>query len=374
MDSRPQPLSELLAPPCGAAPAGPDPMQQPFVRGAVQTPAGPAPRVGSALSAGDRLGAARVRWGWRRQDYRVAPGLYALGQSGPDSPVLVTANYKLTFDHLRAALPGMAAWILALDTAGVNVWCAAGKGTMGTAELVRRVQASGLERVVSHRRLILPQLAGPGIEAYKLKKLTGFQAVFGPVRAADIPAFIAAGHQATPQMRRSTFPLYQRLVLVPVELVGALKFYCWLLPALVLAAGLGGLVRGSGFAEAAWQQGRWAVIAALLALAAGAMITPLALPWLPGRAFALKGLWPGLAGAALLMALWPGAAWPPGLELAAWLLLIPALSSFMAMNFTGASNYTSLSGVKKEMRRAVPLQIAAAAVGLGLWCYAIFGG
>ncbi|MDO9210860.1 MAG: mercury methylation corrinoid protein HgcA, partial [Deltaproteobacteria bacterium] len=52
--------------------------------------------------------------------------------------------------------------------------------------------------------------------------------------------------------------------------------------------------------------------------------------------------------------------------------LIPAISAYLAMNFTGASTYTSLSGVKKEMRWAVPVEIGAAAAGLVLWLGALF--
>ena len=59
--------------------------------------------------------------------------------------------------------------------------------------------------------------------------------------------------------------------------------------------------------------------------------------------------------------------WPARLETATWCFVIPALSAYLAMNFTGASTYTSLSGVKKEMRRAVPLQIGAGILGLALW-------
>ena len=55
------------------------------------------------------------------------------------------------------------------------------------------------------------------------------------------------------------------------------------------------------------------------------------------------------------------------LETVSWIFLIPVVSSFLAMNFTGASTYTSLSGVKKEMRIAVPLQIIAAVLGIGMW-------
>ena len=54
----------------------------------------------------------------RRDDYRVRPGLYALGAPGDDSPVLVTANYKLTLDVLRSSLRPADAWLLVVDTAG----------------------------------------------------------------------------------------------------------------------------------------------------------------------------------------------------------------------------------------------------------------
>ena len=105
--------------------------------------------------------------------YTIDPGLYALGRPDEHSPVLVTANYKMSFDRLREALPGMNAWILVLDTKGINVWCASGKGTFGTEELVGRLESNGLSRVVAHRELILPQLSGPGIAAHLVKKLSG---------------------------------------------------------------------------------------------------------------------------------------------------------------------------------------------------------
>ena len=85
-----------------------------------------------------------------------------MGSPSPDSPVLVSANYKLSFDVLRRSLAGIDAWILVLDTKGINVWCAAGKGTFGTEELLRRIAAVRLGEVVSHRRLVLPQLGAPG--------------------------------------------------------------------------------------------------------------------------------------------------------------------------------------------------------------------
>ena len=93
----------------------------------------------SSLSFANFWDHTQARFGWKRMRHIVQPGLYALGSPNPDSPVFVTANYTLSFDALRSALPGWDAFILVLDTKGVNVWCAAGEHTFGTAELVSRI-------------------------------------------------------------------------------------------------------------------------------------------------------------------------------------------------------------------------------------------
>ena len=132
----------------------------------MENDSGNIPRVSSKLAFADRLGGLLVRLGYRRRSYRVEPGLYRVGSPAAVSPVLVTANYKLTFDKVRACLDGIDAWLLVLDTKGINVWCAAGKGTFGTKELTERIAATDLKNVVSHRRLILPQLGATGVSAH----------------------------------------------------------------------------------------------------------------------------------------------------------------------------------------------------------------
>ena len=221
-----------------AAPPMPPRLDQPFVEGWLEGPAGRIPRVSSHLTTRDHLGTLKARFGVGRMHYSMDPGLYALGMPHERSPVLVSANYKMSFDSLRCALPGRDAWILVLDTRGINVWCAAGKGTFGTEELLRRIEWSGLKDIAAHRDLILPQLGAPGVAAHLIKKLSGFTVHYGPVRAKDLPAYIDAGMKAAAAMRIKGFPLADRIVLIPIELIAALKPSLLIIPALFLLSGI----------------------------------------------------------------------------------------------------------------------------------------
>jgi acetyl-CoA decarbonylase/synthase complex subunit gamma len=299
--------------------------------------------------------------------YTVDPGLYALGRPGPDSHVFVTASYKLSFDRLREALSGRDGWILVLDTAGINVWCAAGKGSFGTEEMIDRIETSGLSDIVSHRRLIVPQLGGPGVAAHEVKRRSGFQVVYGPVAAEDIPPFLERGLKATPAMRAKTFGTSERLALVPMEVVPALKVA---LPAAAVLSILAFLFSGFSI-ERALGPARIVWVALGTSVLAGAVLTPLFLPWLPGRAFSAKGLVVGTAAA--FCALFAGAGLGV-LSALSVLLSVPAIAAFLAMNFTGSSTFTSLSGVQREMGWALPLEAAGTAAGLALWVAAAVGG
>jgi hypothetical protein len=345
-------------------------LNQSFVSGFVHTPAGRLPQVTSALVGRDHWGSIKARWGVGRMEYKVDPGLYALGTPDDKSLVFVSANYKMSFDRLRQALAGRSAWILVLDTKGINVWCAAGKGTFGTDELVRRIESSGLKKIASHRKLILPQLGAPGVAAHIVKQTSGFKIQYGPVRAEDLPAYLDAGLKATERMRIMTFPLKERAVLIPIELIEVMKAFLVLAAVFLIISGFGG---PAGFWANAGGRGLFAVLALLCAVIGGAVLNPLLLPYLPGRAFSIKGFSIGIVIALILLYLRDInlSAWPGRAEAMAWLLIIPAVSGYLAMNFTGCSTYTSLSGVKREMRWALPLEMVCVVVGIVMWIGAI---
>jgi hypothetical protein len=346
-------------------PARPPRTDQPFVSRIIEGPTGNIPGVSAGLHWPDHWGTIKARWGVGRMKYSVDPGLYALGRPDARSPVLVTANYKLSFDRLREALPGRNAWILVLDTKGINVWCAAGKGTFGTDELVFRIASSGLKDVVTHRDLVLPQLGAPGMAAHLVKKLSGFKVHYGPVEARDLPVYLDAGMKKTPAMRVKTFPLRERLALIPIELVGSLKLSVLITLALLVTAAFTG---SSTFLQNVKNEGGVAVLSVIGGIFAGTFLTPVLLPYLPGRAFAIKGLASGILTFALLFSAWGYSIHSPGRMVWAGslLLITSALAAFLAMNFTGASTYTSLSGVQKEMKYALPLEIGAGITGFAL--------
>ena len=337
--------------------------------GRVETGVGEVPRVSSRWGFRDWLGALRVRLGIARRSYRLQPGLYAVGEPTPQSPVMVSANYKLSFDHLRRALAGRDAWILVLDTRGINVWCAAGKGTFGSDELVERIESAGLKEIVSHRVLIVPQLGAPGISAPLVEEESGFRVVYGPVRAGDLPAYLDSDMEATPRMRSVDFPLLDRLLLTPVELRQGFKYAAALF---VLLALLGGF-HGAGYTVSrVLSQLPAAGLLAGAGLAGGAFLTPALLPWLPGRSFTVKG---GVVGLALGGLCWLAGVPEPysgsiPLGLFSSTLVVGSLSAFLAMKFTGSTPYTSLSGVEKEVRYALPAQSGGCAAGVVFWCLA----
>jgi hypothetical protein len=304
------------------------------------------------LTMKDIFGAWKVRWSIGRMNYKIEPGLYAVGLPKSSSPVLVSANYKLTFDSLRKELSGLDCWLLILDTRGVNVWCAAGKGTFGTDELVNRISLTGLSRVVTHRKLILPQLGAVGVSAHKVAKQSGFTVQYGPVRASDIKAYLASGNQATEAMRQVRFTFYDRLVLTPVEFVSAARKSLLVFGALFIINLF--VARPFGLTD---------FVAFMGAVIAGTVITPVLLPFIPGKAFAWKGWLMGLFWAIAICQLNGWYSVGTWMLAVGYILALPSVTAYLAMNFTGSSTYTSFSGVTKEMSRAIPLILVSIVLG-----------
>lgn len=304
----------------------------------------------SEITNANRLDHLMARLGVKRERHLVEPGLYTIGNPKKGSPVFVSANYTLSFDALRSSLKGIDCYILVLDTKGINVWCAAGKGTFGTNELVYRIEAVGLKDVVDHHTLIVPQLGATGVDALEVKARSGFKVEFGPVRAVDLPEYLKT-HNATPEMRRVRFTLYDRIVLIPVEMK---NFLMPLLIASVILALIGSYM---------------AAAAIIIAAISGLVLFPILLPWIPTTDFSTKGfIIGGLTALPFALnsfysmtdeTLWLRYGWA-----LAYMLVLPQISAFLALNFTGSTTFASVTGVKHEIFKYIPIIAWMSGIGI----------
>jgi hypothetical protein len=310
------------------------------------------PVAATKLRASDTWGGMRARLGFGRMRYGVLPGLYAVGTPVAESDVFVTANYKMSFDALRSSLLGMDAWMLVLDTKGINVWCAAGKGTFGTDELVSRIARVKLPGIVSHKRIILPQLGAPGVSAPLVAKRTGFRVLWGPVRAADISRWLAAGRKKNDAMREVSFTLRDRMLVAPLEFVHA-----WpVVPVALILGFLYSLPVTEGWVGRALP----ASILLLGTIPVGTVLFPALLPWLPSASFAVKGAVLGAVWA-ILCAM---AFHLPFLAVVGGVMLAAPVTAFFALNFTGASTFTCQPGALLEVERGFWPMIISLVAGL----------
>lgn len=299
------------------------------------------PTLDQKLYFRDLMGNIGVRVNYKRDNYKVPPGLYKIGKPTDSSEVIVTCNYKLTVDVVRSTVK-QDYWLLIIDTEGVNVWCAAGKGKFGTAEVIYSVLKHQLDQKVSHKRIILPQLSGPGIQSHIIKDKTGFNVKFGPVHVKDLDAYVEGGLTCDETMRQVTFTLKERIAVMPLEWVatGKLLIITWLLVLLLPVLDMNHF---------------WLMLFSSLI---GTVFVPIILPWRPFKMFYMNGLVCGVIMSALFIS-YVGY----DLLMVGWAILGTTLAGYQALNFTGSTTFTSLSGVKKEMEKAIPVLLTLVGIG-----------
>ncbi|MBN1803143.1 MAG: methyltransferase domain-containing protein [Candidatus Lokiarchaeota archaeon] len=164
----------------------------------------------------------------------IEPGIYQSGNPNKDSPILVTANYEYSYIKLLKHLKGIDAWILCVDSNGINVWCAARGNDFGNRQLLEAVEATGIQAITEGRTLILPQLAAGGVSIPNLPKNSDkfkFQVKYGPVWSSTLPEYLKfdmkeknekmrilkfnLSHRMRAWITHTTF-LFRKIFLVPI--------------------------------------------------------------------------------------------------------------------------------------------------------------
>lgn len=332
--------------------------------GKIETPIGLVNILTTELKLRDKINNIGVRLGIGRDDYKVPTGIYAIGSPDEESPVLVTGNYKLTIDKLRMELGGLNLWLLVIDTIGVNVWCAAGKGTFSTEEIIYRINKCKLKKLVTHNQLILPQLGAPGVSAHQITKFTGFKIIYGPVYAKDIEEFLKNNYQATEKMRRVNFSLSERMAVSPLEAVMSMKYLPFVFIFFIFMELLSGT---NGNLVQTLEIGLLNTIPYIIAVIIGTILFPILLPILPFRMFSIKASILGIIWSIVVIKYSSIFHYDSSIMInISNTLLLTSIISYLGMNFTGSTTFTSLSGVRKETLLTVPVIGASTLMGIVL--------
>ncbi|GAB4344230.1 MAG: hypothetical protein Kow0099_23460 [Candidatus Abyssubacteria bacterium] len=273
----------------------------------------------------------------------IKPGLYRFGNPGRRAPVFVSANYLLTFFLVRRHLRALDCYLLVIDTRGINVWCAASEGTFSAEEVRIGLRAARAEDIVETRTLILPKLSSSGVRYRDVKALTGWQAVFGPVYARDIPEYIGNGQVNSERMKRVRFGFAERLWTAPPF---ALFVAFWFVLPLLLFHNL------------------YSLMIPGIAFAAG-IAFPLAFPLLPTDRFFKKSLVLGFFGAGL-SSIHLLAAGASARSIVLRGLVIVGMTLFVGMDYSGMSAVSNYSKIKEEYYVAAPLLALIVIAGLAV--------
>ena len=118
-------------------------------------------------------------------------GIYPIGNPTPDSPVILSCNFSLTYYIVSAEIGNSAvpAYFIIKDTEGLSVLTAWAAGKFSADSIAAFVKKSGISEKVNHRRLIVPGFIS--VESGALEEALGnWQVIVGPTNAADLPAFL----------------------------------------------------------------------------------------------------------------------------------------------------------------------------------------
>ena len=152
-------------------------------------------------------------------------------------------------------------------------------------------------------------------------------------------------------MRRVTFSIRDRIILVPIEIVS-------LLIPMILVSILMYFIGGP-----------LSIAGSVSSILAGVVLFPVLLPWIPTRNFSTKGFILGFVVALPFMIarflespdmiMWQRLSWP-----LVYLLCMPPITAFLALNFTGSTTFTSRSGVKREIFVYFPVMAWMFGIGI----------
>jgi acetyl-CoA decarbonylase/synthase, CODH/ACS complex subunit gamma len=121
-------------------------------------------------------------------------GIYPINNPGPDSPVLVTCNFSLTYFIVSGEIENsrVPTWLCVLDTEGLSVMTAWAAGKFVADVVGPFIKKCGIAEKVNHKKIVIPGYAA-GILGDLEEELPGWEIIVGPREAGQIPALLKSG-------------------------------------------------------------------------------------------------------------------------------------------------------------------------------------
>jgi len=122
---------------------------------------------------------------------QVSPGLYEISNPQPDSPLLVTTNFSLTYFSVAGEVEGSGkpTWLLIVDSEGMSVLTGWAAGKFDAVKIAKSVQQFSVPSKINHKKIVIPGLVA-GLSGELEEELPGWEIRVGPREAIDIPAYL----------------------------------------------------------------------------------------------------------------------------------------------------------------------------------------
>lgn len=122
---------------------------------------------------------------------QVQPGLYEINNPTPESPVLVTTNFSITYFSVANEVEssGLPAWLVVTDAEGMSVLTAWAAGKFDAERIAKAVKQFSVEEKVSKKRIVIPGHVAT-FSGELEEELGSWEVRVGPREAVDLPAFM----------------------------------------------------------------------------------------------------------------------------------------------------------------------------------------
>ncbi len=122
---------------------------------------------------------------------QVQPGIYEINSPKPDSPVLVTTNFSITYFSVANEVEGsgLPAWLVVTDAEGMSVLTAWAAGKFDAERIAKAIKGFDVASKVTKKQIVLPGHTAV-LSGELEEELPGWDIRVGPREAVDLPAFM----------------------------------------------------------------------------------------------------------------------------------------------------------------------------------------